>query len=463
MIEYLAVGVGPLIVLGVIMYAYVRQNIDDIKKNWVKYRCHPAYMPFASVINPDVSASENFSYCGNLFTKSIFDYALVPVHQLFDMFNGILASFMGNINQFLAFIAGIDKFIFEIANTVFGKLQNTFSVLTGQLGHVRDVLQRITASAYYGVYIISTMVSFMFSAFGVIMTTLKALVGIIFAIAVMISLIFPVLLAFFIPIGAAVGIQFCFHPDTLINGKAIKDVQIGERLPGGKVTSILYFECPDSIDLYVYNNVIVSGRHLVFHENKWRYVRDTGAYLYEGVRPLYLVCLNTDTNQIEIGDTVFADYEETSDPKALSEIETIVWGKQIDQEYGPGLNPRSTVRLANGTKIALSEVKLGTQLQEGRVTGLVLSNGYYADWYNIGDGCLVSGFQPVNGSLGKDVGVRSDKTPNLSIQIFIDNKTGLFTINDRFLVRDYPDSHDEKTLEAIQGVVLRYLNDAVKK
>jgi len=306
-------------------------------------------------------------------------------------------------------------------------------------------------------------VNFLLSSFSLIMSILKTVVNMIFAIAIVISLIFPILLTFFIPIGAAIGIEFCFHPDTLVGGKPIKDVQIGDRLPGGKVTSVFYFECSDNINLYVYNNVVVSGRHLVFHEDKWMYVRDTGAPLFEGKRPPYLVCLNTDTNKVEINQTFFADYEETSNPDALSEIEMLVWGRKVNQEYGNGLHPRSTVRLANGTKIHLSEVKLGTLLQEGRVIGIVLSNGYDAEWYDIGGGCLVSGFQPVNGSFGRELGIPSDRTPNMSIQIFIDNETGWFTINDEFLVRDYPDSHDDKTLEAIQGVVLEYLNTDIKK
>lgn len=462
MLEYILVGAGPLIVMGVILYSYATNNFEEVKENWVKYRCHPAYMPFASTVNPDISSAENFAYCTNLFAKSVFDNATSPIYQLFDMFQGMTGNILNDINHFLTYLAGMDKFIFEIANMVFGRLLNTFSVLSIQMGHIRDLMNRIASTAYYGVFIMSTMVSFMFSAFGVIMTTLKVVVGIIFAIAIILAFIFPILLAFFIPIGAMIGISFCFHPDTIVGGKAIKDVSIGDTLPGGKVTSLFYFECPPSLDLYVHNGVIVSGRHLVFYNGSWTYVKDTGASRYLGERPPYLVCLNTNTNRVNIGGSVFADYEEVSHPGALAEIEHLVWGKLVKQSYSVGLHPQTKVRLANGTTTTVSELKLGSVLAEGRVTGIVLLKGYDIEWFDV-DGSVVSGCQPIKicdkPIFARDVGFPSSKaTPPFAIQLFLDNADGWFTINNSLRVRDYPDSHNSQTLEDIQEVVMRYLN-----
>jgi hypothetical protein len=461
MLEYIAVALGPLVVFGVIMYGYIRSNLTDISKNWVQYRCNPAYMPFTSMFSPDVSVSDNFSYCTNLFAKAVFDYATAPIDVLFAMFQNITGSLLGDINHFLGFLAGIDKFIFEIANNVFGKLQNMFSVVTGQLGHVRDVMNRITSSAYYGVYIVSTMVSFMFSTFGVVMTTLKALVSTVLALGIAISLIFPVLLAFIIPLGASIGVTVCFHPETRVGNVPIKDIRIGSRIPGGKVTSVFYFDCPSNAKLYVYNGTVVSGDHMVLHNDVWMYVQDTGVERYTGEMPSYLVCLNTDTNRIEIGGSIFADYEEVGDPKALAEIEQIVWGKQIHQTYPGGLHDRSTVNLSNGKTLPISELRVGTQLKEGRVTGIVMHNGYSVEWYSV-EGCLVSGYQPVyvggQRHLAKDVGIPSTRTPSFAVQLFIDGESGWFTINDALSVRDYPDAHDAETLDKIQDVVLEYLN-----
>jgi hypothetical protein len=461
MLEYIAVIVGPLVVVGIIMYGYIQANLTDISKNWVQYRCNPVYMPFTSMFSPDVSVSDNFSYCTNLFAKAVFDYATAPVYLLLSMFQEMTGSLLGDINQFLGFLAGIDKFIFEIANTVFGKIQNTFSVLTGQLGHVRDVMNRISSSAYYAVYIVSTMVSFMFSTFGVVMATLKALVETVLAIGIVISLIFPVLLAFIIPLGASIGVTVCFHPETLVGNVPIKDVRVGSRIPGGKVTSVFYFDCPSNAKLYVYNGTIVSGDHLVHHNNVWMYVEDTGVERYTGEMPSYLVCLNTDTHCIKIGESVFADYEEVGDPKALAEIEQIVWGKQVGQNYPGGIHDRSTVNLLNGKTLPLSEVRVGTHLKEGRVTGIVMHSGYSVEWYSV-KGCLVSGCQPVcvdgQQRLAKEIGIPSTRTPSFAVQLFIDGESAWFTINDSLEVRDYPDSHDAETLDKIQDVVLEYLN-----
>ena len=50
-----AVAIGPLLILGVILYTYVQANLENLRDNWTTYRCNPLYMPFAGGIQPEVS------------------------------------------------------------------------------------------------------------------------------------------------------------------------------------------------------------------------------------------------------------------------------------------------------------------------------------------------------------------------------------------------------------------------
>lgn len=469
MIDKLVVAAGPILIVGVILYANARQNFDDVKKNWVQYRCHPAYMPFSSMFGDDTTA--NLSFCTNAFAKEIFGYATDPVYKLFEMFQGMIESFLGQINHFLTYLAGMDKFVFGFADTLFGKLFNTFSVFNSQIGSLRDVVARITSSAYYAAFTIQTIIDFVISFFSFIMSMIKSVVIMLFALSFILALFYPIILAFVIPLGAMMGVSFCFHPDTVVSTNRgdiqIKSVQTGDILNGSKITGKFIFNCHSSIELYTYNGTIVSGRHIVLHDGVHKYVRDTGALRYTGERPSYLVCLNTEDNKIRIGNTVFSDYEEIDHPDSLRAIERIVFGRYVHAEETAGLHPSTNIRYANGSIGPIDNLKLGDKLTEGTVTGIVVLDTKDTHWYVV-DGVAMMGSQPVqrNGftTLAKDLGLPLfGKKPTHAIQIFLDNDHGFFMVNERVMVRDYPDSHDIRKMEEIQNIVLYTLNECVKK
>lgn len=469
MIDKLVVVAGPLLIVGVILYVNARQNLDKVKKNWVQYRCHPAYMPFSSMFGEDTAS--NFSFCTNAFAKEIFGYATDPIYKLFEMFQDIIKSLMDQINHFLSYLAGIDKFVFGFADTVFGKLFNTFSIFLQQIGSLRDVVGRITSSAYYAAFTINTIVDFVISFFSFIMSMIKAVVIMMFALSFILALFYPVILAFVIPLGALMGISYCFHPDTVVSTNRgdiqIKSIKPGDILNGSRVTGKFIFNCHSSIDLYAYNGTIVSGRHIVLHDGIHKYVRETGAPLYTGERPSYLVCLNTEDNQIRIGNSIFSDYEEIDHPDSVRAIERLIFGRYVNAEETAGLHPSTNIRYVNGNIGPIDQLKLGDKLIEGTVTGIVILDASDANWYVV-EGVIMMGSQPVkrNGvlTLAKDLGLPLfGKKPAHAIQVFLDNNDGFFTVNDRVVVRDYPDSHDIEKMEEIQNIVLFTLNECVKK
>jgi hypothetical protein len=452
MIEYLAVAAGPIIIIGIMLYINARRNVDDIKENWVRYRCSPMYMPFTSMFDEETSTFENFAFCTNTFAKEIFGRATDPVYRLFGMIIGVVQTILGQINHFVAYLAGISNFVLDFGNKTFGKIFNSVSSLNLLIGKIRDLFQRIAGSAYYAAFIVQTLIAFIVSIFSFSITLVKALVIMLFALSFILALFFPVVLAFVIPLGALVGISFCFHPDTIVKTQRgemkIRYVQPGDMIGNSKITAKFDFLSNDL--LYNYKGVLVSGDHIVLHEGKWMYVKDTGcSQEFQKMFMEPIICLNTSDNIIQIGDIKFRDYEEVPD-------------ELFDDDLGsPALPYETYVTLANGTQKMIVELELGTRLKEGTVTGLVEIDGHDIEWYSV-NGVTMSGEQPVyvDGKfvLAKDVGTLRNIVYEHAYQIFIDNKDGIFEVNEKVKVRDYPDSHDPAKLEEIQKIVMDHLN-----
>ena len=398
--------IGPIFILGLIMIGVVQANYKDIQENWVEYRCNPLYMPFASQFS-EVGMSENFQYCTNQYAHGIFKILTQPIHLMFSLFTKIIRRVIDSLDSFRNFATGMQGFILSYAKDLFGKIGNTFSVVIDLMNRMRDVSQRVIGSAGYAAVVASTSVNFMISVFEFMMTLLRSLVGIIFGIGVLLSIVFPPLLFFFIPIGASLGITYsCFHPDTDMHmkdgtHKLLKDVCVGDVLESGRVTAVMRFDA-SNIPLYEYNNVIVAGNHLVYEFGQWKYVKDAcRSYMYLGEQPNEIICLNTDTHIIKIHGTTFSDYEECEDEPP---------------SYVP-LSPYDTI-----DDIPLQDVYPGLYTSFGKIMGVV-----YLE--------------------------------NNKMQVFMENElSGRFLINQQTLVKDYPDSHDPYVLEDIQTRVLQKLN-----
>lgn len=406
LLSIIAVSIGPLIVFSMIMVGIIQSNRSDITENWVKYRCNPIYMPFTFMFS-DVSTTENLQYCVNGYAQNIFETLTQPIHLMFSIFVKIIAGVTESLDQFRGFTTGIQNFILSYANDFFGKLGNSVGAIVAIMNRIRDLSQRIIASAGYTAVIASTSVQFITSVIDFTMTLLRSLVGIIFGLGVLLSIVFPPLLFFFIPIGASLGMTYsCFHPNTRIHmadgtHMLLKDVRVGDELLSGVVTAVMRFDATD-IPLYEYNNVIVAGEHLVKEDGEWKHVKDAKhVYMFLGEQPTEIICLNTSTHEIVINGTTFSDYEE------------------IDDEP-PSFVPLSPDDTIDG--IPLKETYPGLETQYGKIMGVVyLEHG--------------------------------------KMQLFIENEySGMFLINGGTLVKDYPDSHDPVVLKEIQQRVLQKLN-----
>jgi len=405
-----AVIIGPLLIAGVVLYTYAQATLDDVRADWVKYRCNPIYMPFAGGVQPDVTTYENFQFCISSMAQQVFQLLLDPIYMLFNVFNRLVESISHQLRYFRNFISGIQMFITSFTAETFAKIHDSFGVLMSLLSRIRDLMSRLIGSAGYTAAIAITSVKLIEALVGFMKTVITAIVIILFAIGLILVFVAPQLLGFAIFLGTFLGLSYCFHPDTPIklqNGQTVllKQVRVGDILSSGaRVTATMNCLAKD-VPLYVYDGTIVSGTHLVREDGVWTYIEKAKRSVpYDGPPPHTLICLNTTDHQIPIGNTVYADYEEIEE----------------ELDYEP-LEPTDTVFTGAG-KVPLEKCYPGLQTIDGPIRAVVyLENG--------------------------------------KMQVFMGNTDGYFYINGGIRrVRDYPDSHDPKVLAQIQERVLEELN-----
>ena len=106
------------------------------------------------------------------------------------------------------------------------------------------------------------------------------------------------------------GNNWCFDPNTLIqmedgSEKKIKEMQIGDKTLGGKVTGVVQFKPSDEI--HNYKGVIVAGSHFVKEDGKFIPVADSPhSYKIDIIPVVY--SLDTTDRRIWINDIEFADF-----------------------------------------------------------------------------------------------------------------------------------------------------------
>lgn len=471
-ITWAIAAAGPLLVMGIAIYYSVKKNAADLKANWSKYRCYPIYLPFAEMIQPDTSTADNFAYCMTMFAQTMFDAVLDPIYSLFDVITDTVKDLQGSTNIFRTMLTKLMNVVLSTIGDVFGKIVNTMNVLLMDLNKIRDIQNRAVGSAWYGAFVGSTIVDAITSGMNFIVSLLNTLIILIFALAIILLFTgqFWIVIAL-IPIAALIGLSYCFDPDTpveLHDGRVIpmKDVQVGDVLQDGSVVEgVMSFVNRPDVRLYDLNGITVSGKHKVFHD-AWIYVEEHPDAVPSDKKLDRLSCLITNTHHIPLNGRLFSDYEETSDPDVLRQIEKIVWGRHVHEDYNVGFSP-DTLVFRKGEYVPMKDLQIGDDIAGGKVEGIVWLDGSDIDWVRT-DGLLLSGTQPICARFEAILARRAPKMtyehnpPTHAMSIVVDNPTGWFKIYNKegkaYRVRDYLDTHDVRKLEKIEECVLRQKN-----
>jgi hypothetical protein len=327
-------------------------DVAEISKNWPKYRCSPAVMPFASVYG--YNTTENFNYClQNTFNGQ--------VGGVTGPFFTILATIIGSIGKFLEVLNSLRVMLATVWGGMNRMIQDFTTRFKAILANIKNtslrmqiLIQRVFASFY----------SVMFLGLSAVTA------GQNFAD----TFIFKFL------------DTFCFDPDTQIKTQihgpiAISDVWIGDILEdGSRVTSTYKFMAPGQ-RMVSLGGITVSTNHFVEHNGLLLEAGDhpdavpIADWSGDAQRPL--ICLDTDTHHIPLGKYIFSDWDETSnsDEATMKLAETYLnGGVEVDKKrpwlYQPALDPLLKVKMNDGTVKTVETLELGDSLSTGRVVGI---------------------------------------------------------------------------------------------
>ena len=232
-------------------YLNIRANAKVISNNWVKYRCNPAYMPFAGMImtpndsfNDQIKYSNvNFEYCTQSMLKGISAGFVNPIYYAQSVATSILRGIVNTLNDMRTLINSIRNALSSTIADVMGRILNVMQPVIMMIISARDMMGKIqgimTASLYtlYGTY--ATILSGLRSIFEIIVIILIAMAAavVLLWIAVAIAAAFgpfgiipmaistaaaTVLTAIFIGIAIPLGIIAHFLAETMhISGLSV--------------------------------------------------------------------------------------------------------------------------------------------------------------------------------------------------------------------------------------------------
>ena len=274
--------------------------LDDIKKNWPKYRCSPMVLPIAGYLNKQddqtegEATSENFTYCTQNILTNFMGSLLEPISYLLSGLSGFAIDLNINIDFIRGIIDNIRTFVSTITDGIYGMVVNIIVQFIKIFVQLRDIITRMMGTLMTVYYIIIGSVKTVTSGGKAVETFLKK------------------------PTDAL----FCFHPNTTLkkkNGQLCKiaDISLGEVLDGNsEVIIILKIKNNKNNQLYKLINtndnsdIIVSGSHLIKTTNGYIEVKNHPKAIKTDIYNEELYCLITNNQKIKIGKYYFHDWED---------------------------------------------------------------------------------------------------------------------------------------------------------
>jgi hypothetical protein len=329
-------------------------DIEEVKRNWPKYRCRPNIMPFAAMYGHNTG--ENFQFCmSNMFGFELGE-ALAPIFTILSTVITTLVTILQVANsirlQLATLVGGI--------NTIFQNFTDRF----------KQLIAAVQQSAYRMKLLMGRLYGTFFAIIYMAMAGMTTLDN--FTQTVLFDFLDT----------------FCFDPDTLVEIQdkgfvKVKDVQIGDTFvkTGGKVTATFQFDSDGQAMVELPGKIVVSTNHYVYYLGKWIQARDhpdaKESARWWGGKERPLICFNTSDHKIPIGHYTFLDYDETEEADA----ETMKWiekGLNAIESHKYRIFPYNTcvskdtlLQMKDKTSKAVKDIQLGDELSTGKVMGIV--------------------------------------------------------------------------------------------
>lgn len=425
-----------LIFIGIYYGLNIINNINEVKRNWNKYRCDPSIMPFASFYG--YNTLDNFNYCmGNIFNIQSVGIT-APFANVMSKFTGVLGVLLGAANGMRTAVATMGGGINVIFQEFVDRLTTFFFQLRQSAIRMKTLMGRMYATMFAVIYMGTSAITGVQS----------------FGNTVLFSFLDT----------------FCFEPSTVLQierdgiqqSTPIANIQIGDILLPTRttVTAKFHFSAKGQPMIRLPRKkhstlppIYVSSNHYLLHNGKWiRSEEHPEASTIETYKANSLICLNTSDHTIPVDTYIFRDYDETEandvDVRTMEMIEMRVNGNRKQNqtqpngysEYYPSMDPSTQIRLANGTVQQIQDISLGTKLSTGcTVIGKVQRQIH--EYCSIGDTHIAASNLVWNSDkqqwirVGTYSTVHKSDIPLVYVALFV-TPSSVIELNDGTVVRD---------------------------
>jgi hypothetical protein len=121
--------------------SYVMGAYLEIKNNWVKYRCDPIIMPFASFFGHDTG--KNFSQCIGTLQSSNMDYFMGPINAAHGAISSNISSISGQLDSVRSLQSKLRPNIGGQFTNIFGIFNNLMIQMQKFTIGFRDMVMKI--------------------------------------------------------------------------------------------------------------------------------------------------------------------------------------------------------------------------------------------------------------------------------------------------------------------------------
>ena len=400
-----------IIIIYTIVYLKIKLNINNIRKNWVNYRCNPAYIPFAGFINKpnDMSTFEytkqNFDFCTMRILESVSNDFTNPISYLQNLIFLILKSISESLNLMRKMFNSIRDNVSNITKNIMARIMNIIIPYIAMILNIRDLISKIngvfTTSIYTFYSMFLSLASILKMIKSILITIVVTVIIVFILLAIAIGWFVPPLLASlpaFIAMGALISTvvasisvllfesfrvistssvpklpSYCFDKNTILimkdnTRKYIKNIKLGDILHDNSIVESIMISNSKKSIMYKLNNIIVSNKHKIFYkEYGWINIEDHPfSVKIENYNEPLIYCLSTNTKIININNNIFTDWDELDDNdiNILKEKFDYINDYREINKLNSGIHPDTELLLDNNKKIKIKDINIGDILYQ---------------------------------------------------------------------------------------------------
>lgn len=347
------------VLLTALILMFTLGNLNEIRKNFPRYRCNPLFMPFASNFGYDTK--DNFNFCLSTIFDSKAAEIFAPIYQLLGGFVSLTKTIvdvaLGIRKLFSNFLLGVNGFVQNVRD----RIQQLLFNIRLSFMRMQHLMSRVYGTMYAVIWMGTSAITAGFNISD------NSLVQFLF--------------------------EFCFDPQTplrLADGSviAIKDAKLGMKLASTpnnaapEITSVFEFE-GSRTPMVTIDGVTMSSEHYVQNAATDEWIP---ALAHPRATPATsiprLICLNVTGHEFIVGNAglVVADYDEHSSPDVIEKTQRLAEQRlnsgaaanHPSNDYELGIDPAAEVYMSDGSWKQLDQIQLGDNVwNAGRVCGIV--------------------------------------------------------------------------------------------